>query len=486
MDEAYQDAIIKEAISARCWKRGELRYKLKKCQLEMLTAIEKSERFKYFIKCSRRLGKSYLLNTMGNSQSNKKPGSQVRYAAPTAKMLRKIVHPIMLKILADCPKELKPHYKSDEGMYVYPNKSQFHLAGVNNNHADDLRGTECDLFLIDEAGDVDDLHYLIHDVALPQFLDPDGNVVMGRRLVVSGTPPKTPAHDFTIMAAQAEIEGYYSHYTIFDGEYPLPVIRMFLKEDGVSDADIELLFSGDYTKISSTTVKREYLAMDVVDSDSALVPEFKDDYVQEPYRDEYFKFYHKYRALDVGVRDKSVCLFAHYDYKLAKLFIHEECSLSGPSMTTELLASYIKETEKKCFDGFKMHKSVSDIDLLLINDLRAIHDLYFSPTDKGTLEQMINNVRLWVSAGRVIVAPHCKQLIGCLKMGIWNEARTDFARNKEYGHFDALAALMYLIRNVDAHINPIPPDYGLEKIDTWFTENNDAKRTKLKKAFGLK
>src|SRR5688572_9375828 len=113
------------------WAAGNLRYKLKPCQLEMLGAIDASERFKYVIKCSRRLGKSFLLVTLANMVCQKKKGAQVRYVAPTGKALRKIVHPIMQKILVDCPEILKPTWKSQDMMYVYPNGSELHLAGVN-------------------------------------------------------------------------------------------------------------------------------------------------------------------------------------------------------------------------------------------------------------------------------------------------------------------------------------------------------------------
>lgn len=456
------------------WNKHDLRYKLKPAQAEMLQNIQSSRHFKYFIKCSRRLGKTYLLCVLAILYCLKKPGTMVRYAAPTNKALKKFIYPVMRKILKDAPRELVPEFVKSDSMYRFTNGSEIHLAGVNNDNADSLRGTHADLFIIDEAGFVDDLKYLIDDVALPQFLDPDGSIVEGRKLVVSGSPAKTPAHEFTELSREAESKGCYSHYDIYAGGYPAKTIQMYMDECGGAD---------------STTWIREYLALDVVDSNYALVPEWKINYVQEPIVDDKFAYYHKYVSLDIGVRDLTVALFAHYDFLRAVLYVHEEVVLSGPQMTTALLASSVREVEQRLFLGEnKAHKRVSDVDLLLLNDLRALHGLYFRPTDKGALEEMVNEVRIWVNAGRVIVSPKCEQLRGCLAYGVWNNQRRDFDRVQKYGHFDALASLMYLIRNVDANINPIPVTHNRDFADNWFSEDalKNKKHDTLKKAFGVK
>lgn len=480
----YAEPLLEENL----WRSGWIIYKLKRCQEDMFRAIELSNRFKYFIKCARRLGKSYLLCLIAIMRCIKYPGSTVRYAAPTAKALRQIIHPIMEKILRDCPDDLRPTWNQMDGCYRFPGGSSMYLAGVNSGHADDLRGTACDLFIVDEAGEVDNLHYLVHDVALPQFLDPDGTVVKGRRLIVASSPAVTPAHEFTEMAREAELDGNYSHYDIFDGEYPLDVIRLFLKEDGIPDADIDALIEGNYSAIKSTTVKREYLAMDVVDESRALIPEWKDDYCQESERSEYFPFYFKYESLDIGVRDLTVCVFAYYDFLRCKLYIEDEITLSGPEMNTERLAERIKSKQAEVFKEHAIKKRISDIDLLLINDLRQLHGLPFQATDKGELEEMLNELRIWVGAGRIIVHPRCEQVLGCMRYGVWNESRTQFDRTKKFGHFDALAAMIYLVRNVDRKTNPIPENYGLSKDSTWFNEDMGrlTKQKQIKQAFSYK
>lgn len=482
--ESWTNREAKKLLATVMWHGGDLRFKFKPAQKQMHVDIFKNTRMKYVIKCARRLGKTFMLCCLAIMCCLRKPGSMVRYAAPTNKALKKFIIPIMKIILKDCPAEVCPEFKASEGVYQFKNGSEIHLAGVNNDNADSLRGTFAELFIIDEAGFVDDLKYLIDDVAMPQFLDPDGKIVAGRRLIISGSPARTPAHEFTEIGRIAEAEGNYSHYDIYAGGYPEETIKIYEKEAGGKD---------------STTWKREYLALDVVDENYALVPEWRSNFVIQPPIEsgtqeeneediKKFVYWHKYASLDIGVRDLTVCLFAYYDFGRGTLFVLDEVSMNGPEMTTKKLAESVRQKEAATFQGLEVFRRISDKDLLLLNDLRALHGLYFNPTDKGYLEEMVNEVRIWVSSGRIKVHPRCKQLIGCLSYGVWNEKRDDFERVPLYGHFDAFAALMYLVRNVDQRTNPVPVAFGRTQQDWWIIEDEIPKtnRDTLKKAFNLK
>jgi hypothetical protein len=492
------------ALQSLSWQHGELGWKLKPCQRDMLSAIQGSQRFKYVIKCARRLGKSFLLCLLAISICIRKPGAQVRYAAPTGKALRKIVKPIMGKILKDCPRHIRPVWNSQDQCYTFPNGklnpkdpyeggSAIHIAGVNGGHADDLRGTECDLFLIDEARDIDDLHYLVHDVALPQFLDVDKQVVQGRRLIVASSPAQSKAHDFSIMADEAKAEGYYSHYDIFAGGYSDEIIRMFFKEDGLLEEDADALLDGRIDDIQSTTVKREYLALDVIDSDVAIVGEWSSKFIQEWEPTDFDRFYHRYVFMDMGVqRDLTVVQFARYDFVRAKLYIEDEIVIKGPKVTTPMIAKEIFErtgmppdVPQSVLDqlyAVGMSPTVNDTaprkeyaqayrriadnsHPLLLNDLLSIYDLAFTATSKDFLHEMVNSLRVWVRSGRLIVNPRCRHTIGALESGVWNEKRTEFARSRTFGHFDAIASLVYGTRGIDTQTNPIPPQFGIDRMN---------------------
>lgn len=488
-----EDLVLARSMHAEmvadAWRSGDLRYKLKHCQADMLDAISQSEGFRYIIKCARRLGKSYLFMLIAIMVCLRKHKAKVRYAAPYKEQLTEILEPILNIICADAPQDRKPIWIKGRWLFKH-NGSTIVPAGVNNGNAEKLRGPECDLFIVDEAGTVTRLKYLVTDIAIPQFMDKDGRVVKGRKLLVGSSPPKTPAHEFTQMADEAARDGNYSHYDIFDAEYPDDVVQMVMKELKGPD---------------STAWKREALALDVVEEAYALCPEWKEEYVQEFEIDEFFPFYLKYEALDIGVRDLTVCGLAHYDFKQAKLFIHDEFVINGPQMTTEKVADGIRAMDalrlkvlyeveivndrprwKAKLPPHCRLRRVSDVDLLLIQDLSTIHGLSFEATDKGELEQMVNNVRLWVGRGGLIVHPRCKQTIGCLRTGVWNEKRTGFDRSAQFGHFDAFAMVMYLLRNVDVRTNPIPAEFGRPQDSYWHDEQEDGRRGKLRKMLGVK
>jgi hypothetical protein len=100
---------------------------------------------------------------------------------------------------------------------------------------------------------------------------------------------------------------------------------------------------------------------------------------------------------------------------------------------------------------------------------------------------MINTLRLMVARGQIIVDPRCKHLKGCLKYGVWNAKRTEFSRSKVYGHFDGLAALVYLVRNLNKNSNPIPSDFQLDRDNqVLFAKKHESNAVKdLRKAFKL-
>jgi hypothetical protein len=91
---------------------------------------------------------------------------------------------------------------------VFHNGSEIHIAGCDNGNAENLRGHESDLNLIDEAGFIDDLEYVLKDILMPQTL------TTGGRTIISSTPPRTPAHYFQRLCMEAVQSDYYSKFTI--------------------------------------------------------------------------------------------------------------------------------------------------------------------------------------------------------------------------------------------------------------------------------
>jgi hypothetical protein len=442
------------------WAKGFLQWKLRPVQVSMYRAIDENDSLKYVINASRRIGKSFLLCLKAVEYAIANPKYPVRYAAPTQNALRKIIIPLMQEILSDCPIHLRPQWKVQEGVWKFPSGGEIHISGANGGRSENLRGTAAGLAIVDEAGFVDDLKYLVEDILMPQLLTTGGQVI------ISSTPPRTPAHDFVTYAQAAMQNGNYSEYTINQSGYDPKVISRFKEEAGGEEG---------------TTWQREYLCKFIVDKDFAIVPEWKDEYIQPVQRDDYFHFYHLYEGMDLGVTDFTAVLFGYYDFRKAKVFIEDEVIMHGPKMTTQLLADAIKEKEKDLWpdlgqrNGMKnqerqVYRRIADNNNpLLLQDLGSLHQLHFWPTTKDNLDAMVNELRLYVSQGRILIDPKCRQAIGCLKYGAWDEKRKKFGRSAVYGHYDALAALIYLVRNLDVHTSPIPPDYNLSESTHWIS-----------------
>jgi len=440
-----------------CWARGRLSFKLKEHQHilyhAMWNAIKNRTSLKHFIRCARRFGKTHILCLIAIEYAIRNPNSMIRFAAPTAGSLRKSIFPIMAVIFEDCPTNMKPTFKGFDGMYQFNNGSQIHMSGTDNGHHETLRGTKSDLNLIDEAGFMDNLEYIVQSILIPQTLTCNGFTL------ISSTPSKTPDHDSYYLFKDCAEKGDVSVFTIDDNTSITDDVKeMYVKEAG---------------GIASTTYRREYLCEDVTDSEQAIIPEWKEvEHVKIIEKDPYYQYYHKYVAMDTGVRDFTVALFAYYDFAKSTLIVEDEHVINGPEMTTDKLADEIRAIEKRLWSPQQPYLRVADNNnLILIQDLTRLHNLPFSPTTKTSLEAMVNQVRIMVATGKLIIHPRCEQTIGCLNYGVWSKnsqnGKMGFARSKVYGHYDALAALVYLCRCIDTFTNPIPLNHGLDQTNMW-------------------
>lgn len=429
-------------VAAR-WRAGDLTYKLRPVQLLMYKAIKSGMWLKFVLNCSRRIGKSYLLCIIAIECCLRVQDAQVRFAAPTQKMLRKIILPIMREICKDAPEEMRPVWKSADSMYFFPSKNaELHLSGCNNGHDENLRGTAAHMAIVDEAGIVKALRYLVNDILMPQLLTTNGILLM------ASSAPRTPAHEFCEYAQESMVKGNYAEFDIHQSGYSADTISKFCEEAGGPN---------------STTWLREYLCKFVVDSQFAIIPEWRGEFEAVVERDEFFRFYHKYAGMDLGVRlDFTAVLFGFYEFKKARLVIEDEFVMKGPDMTTDKLVKDIRDKERALWDTLPVYRRISDNDNpLLIQDMATLHNISFLPVQKDTLEAMVNELRLLVNQGRLYVNPKCKQIVGCLRYGIWDDNRKKFARSVTYGHFDALAALIYLVRYLDTASNPIPTNLNI-------------------------
>ena len=448
------------------WEVGELSYRMrgvqKKIRAEWIAAHPLGQ--KYYIECTRRFGKSTFLLMILVEFCIKNPGSMAGFFAPVKESLRDYIEPIINKVLIDCPDDLRPVLDATLTL-TFPNKSTIIFRGSNMKQHRVRRGGDLQIAGIDEARDVDDLDTLIESVVFPSLFTTTG------RLLISSTPADTTEHPLHDIKVQAEKEGWISNYTIYDAS----------RYDPLDFTPEKIALWRKETK-SNVAWQREYEAKWVKDPTKVMVPEWEDFMIQTIPRDQYFQFYHKYASLDSGVKDKTAGLHAYYDFKRALLIVEDEFVLHGEEVRTDRIATLIKAKEvelgyqvlhdrkdpkyKSMENHEKVYRRVADNDnLILVNDMNSDYDLDFFATRKDSLDAMINDVREWVKDGRIIVDKRCVELIGCLRNAIWDKKRAKLAKSKVFGHFDALMALVYLVRNVDVSTNPIPKFFG----KTWAT-----------------
>lgn len=446
----HQQSLNKNQAISILWSKGILTFKLDAVQKELYECYKNSTGKVTVWSCSRRLGKSYALCCIALEKCLQTPNTIVKYIAPTQKHVRSIIKPLIAEILKDCPKPLRPTFKSAQCVYTFPNGSEIQLAGTDSGHAEGLRGGSAHLCVVDEAAFCTDLSYIIQSILIPTTTTTRGKIIL------SSTPPLSSDHDFETFRKIAFESNNYVLKTIYDGlgsRITMDIINEILAQYPGGEKNLDF--------------RREYLCEMVTSERDAIVPEFQElesEIVKEWKR---VAFADNYVSGDVGAKDFTVYLFAYYDFKAAKLIIEDEVVFRGEekSFTTDDLAKAIKDKEKQIFinpmskEFEKPYLRISDNNLILINDLHKLHGLIFVPTAKDDKEAALNNMRIMLKEKRIIINPRCKVLIYHLKNGTWKKGGKEYARTSEGGHYDAIDALVYLVRNINYTRNPYPENY---------------------------
>lgn len=460
LNQKIADREIREARN-RLWRMGILEWKLGMTQKKIYDFFNKRDEKTIVVNCSRRLGKSYLLTILAIEQCLKFPKSIVKMLQPEVKMIRTNIRPIMDEILDDCPTDLRPTFKTQDNIYFFPNGSEIHLAGTDNGNYQKLRGGDCHLGLIDEAGFCSDLDHILKFVLIPT------TSLTGGRIILSSTTPPDSDHNFVKIMQKADIDGTLIRKTIYDAldddkdtEFPRitkEIIQDILKAYPTGEED--------------EAFRTEYLCKIIHNSRDAVVPEFTEEVEKDCVTDwPRPPFYDRYVSMDVGFEDLTVVLFAFWDFDNAVLVIEDEFVINGPELTTPRLAEAIIKIEHRLWTSHLTgefqppYMRVSDNNKLLINDLQREFGITFLATDKHNKDAYINRMRNMVQNRQIIIAPKCKTLIAHLRSAQWDKSHKDYKRSPDNGHYDAVDALAYLVRNLDMGKNPYPRGYRFSRI----------------------
>lgn len=471
-DLASINAILAER---ELYRRGNLDHLLHAGQIRIQEKLKAIPRQVKPILCARGFGKTFYGAKRATSVCLKRH-ARVKIGTEFQTDLEEFLLPNFEEVLKTCPKSALPQWKSSGSKYVFPNGSEIKLIGLDRK-PNGLRGThQTDLIILEEAGFISKLEQIYYSVIVPTTMHrPDCEILLPT------TPPEQLDHFFWTLFDLANLEGDVPVLTIDDN----PML---------SPQDIKRI-EDDMGGRENVAFQREYLCKRIPDATRQLTPEFKKEkHVKEIKRPPYFPYLLKTLSIDSGVRDHTVQLFGYYDFPRAKLCIEGELVLKGNEVLTDDIYAKTDAMERELGYALQKTSRYADNDnLILIQDLNK-HGFkdgtgrHWTPTAKDSKEASVNLVRGWLKDDRIEISPECRMLAGTLETALWNKKRTDFDRSKVFGHADALSSLIYLIRNLDVHTNPIPITFGAD-LDNTFIRNGSRESGSAKvlsDAFGLK
>lgn len=458
----------------------------------------------------------------------KSAGHRYNVAAATDTSLVEFVWPAVHAILGTCPPELRARIKQKGEGHLWfcrqahagrcvpdGNHSYVVLAGCNTaRDVERLRGPSSNGNVMEEIGAMPDapgLRYVQTSILKPQILTTGGWTIR------AGTPPKSTGHEAATAFQQAELEAdAYSYATLYDNPRLTPeVVQQYLESDA---RDLGMTVE-EYKR--SPDYRREWLAIVETDPTLAVLPpctpermwgpamrppgQWSDGSDPAPWMwrgdgvppvvrvmPDVPMFRDRYESMDLGFHPHFThILFSYWDYERRVLVIEDELQMRRLNDTR--LAHLIggkrdKRTgrlvpldgedavlagpwgmERKVWgaNAGEPYLRVADNNYpMTLSELSMEHGLVFVPTRKDELEAQIVQACRWIREGKIAVHPRCRHLIAQMPAAVWNKARTEFAESAEYGHFDAVAALIYLVRNVIPNQDRVPPGYGLRE-DSW-------------------
>lgn len=447
--------VSKSEIRRALWERGILKWKFHKVQLEMYNTYLSADPNSTLVwLLARQSGKSFALATLAIETCLSKPNAIVKLLTDTKIHVESIYIPLFAEIFADCPEHLRPSYEKTKYVYTFPNGSQIQLAGSDNGHYERLRGQKTDLVLVDEAGFCSNLRYIVESVLFPTTTHTGGKIIM------ASTPPEDAEHEFTFFIEKAEMDGTLTKKTVFDN--PL------LTEKQVQNI-IQKLGGAN-----SIAFRREYLCEIIRDETNVVFPEASDEHLAEITAEWHNpSHFDSYVGMDLGgSMDLTAVLYGYYDFMNDKIIIQDEIVFSNKD---KLLPTFVKEMEEKerslwtnslTNEFMQPHKRVSDINYIATQEIArlSLYQIIFSNAQKDDKDTAIKMVRTLIAQKKIIISPKCVKLLSHIKNCKWKKSTTgvkEFARSPDDGHYDAVMALVYMVRAMNFKKNPYPPGYEM-------------------------
>jgi hypothetical protein len=389
-----------------------------------------------FIEASRQWGKTTtVLSLVLEELRTFKRNGNVKSAfwfEPNKNQARDIIQPEMDNMQRDCPSKYRFKWRTTDSYYEGPNGSRLYIRGVNEDKGESSRGKHTDIIVADEFGSWRDPNYVLEQVLRPMLL------TTGGPLITVSTPPPDLGHLYYAMKHRALIENRFIQKTIYDNEA--------LSQDRIEE--IKSQCGGAHT----AAWRREYLCEAVTEPERLVIPEYNSDVHEIEDDTQYPQAFDTYVGMDLGYNDHTAIIFSYYDFLNRTLVIDDELLVNGAN--SQEITEKAKLKERSLWGPRPPTKRICDNDIQQIYDMATMCGYQVLPTRKDEKLAAINALRVRFSQGKIKIKKRCTTLRYQLKTGIWNERRTDFQRSAGRGHLDAIAALVYLNRNIDEHLNP--------------------------------
>lgn len=451
MNKPTAKQLTKQEIIHEMWRRGNLVYKMHSVQREMYEILEEAAPNSILVwMTSRQLGKTTMMALIASMAAIKKPNSIIKIVTDTKVHAQMVLEPKFIEILEDCPPDLKPTYVPSKYMYQFPNGSQIQMAGTDGNSAERLRGGKSELVLVDEAAFCTNLEKIVLSILLPTTTHTGGKIVL------ASSAPEDPDHDFIKFMESAELVGNLTSKTVYDN--PL-----------LTTEKIKTIINSYTGGINNPQFRREYLNIIEKDANITVFPEVNENTLKEITSNipPIPAYYDAYVGMDLGFKDLTGIVFAHYDFRNKILVFDNEIVKKGPEVNLRELPYEILKVEAETWtcpltgETKTPTKRVSDINHIVTQEIARNSDyqVVFSIADKAQRMAAINAFRAAIQSGQVKINPNkCPVLIRHLNNAKWKslDDKSDFARSPDNGHYDLVMAAIYLFRAVKFEKNPYP------------------------------
>lgn len=439
----------KTEIIRELWYRGELKWLLYPHQrpiyekIREVLASDDPDMNSYVVDCSRQYGKSFTMFLIAVEDCIRHKNWTNVFVGPLKSQVNEIINGKTFgTIFATCPKDIMPAMK--DSALIFNNGSRIRLAGTDNHNYENLRGGSANTIFLDEAGFMSNLE----DGVLPT-VEPMTKTT-GGKVIYSSTPPESLDHDYHEVLRYHIEAGLISTFTIWD-------------DKSLSEKQLQKIISQCKGR-DTVKFKREYECQKIADSSRQVIPNFNQARQDEALlpdnkykQHQFYKFWKKYVVADWGGRDKTAILFCHYNFKEKTYVVEDHLDLNGSDITPSIIAKSVKDKVNELWDDTHDIKYYCDTNSpILQQGMNITYKLPFIATSKGRLDGMVEKVKDWEFDNRIKFAPNAEYVLKCVAAAHWDKTRDAFARSKVYGHYDALAALVYGIRNVDEFVDPIP------------------------------